>query len=189
MGLLDDLSGAVKRQWSQGEPYRVALGGLLSGDTQPAGLLFNTPQPIDQQQAVDAALAFSPMGLGMIKPKVPFKFIRNTEKSPHLDDLYGQHIEPAGRYMLEDTIAATRKEAPQGWESGAHTFDNPLFIEWGKGGYADPTNWKQVLHKKYGGKKGEELSKAIAKDGYDGIVTTDKYGTSEIVDLTHFFKK
>ena len=70
MGLLDDLSGAVKRQWSQGEPYRVALGGLLSGDTQPAmGLLSQKVKadPLTVDQATQLAMDWGPMALGTLK--------------------------------------------------------------------------------------------------------------------------
>jgi hypothetical protein len=46
-----------------------------------------------------------------------------------------------------------------------------------------------VLSKQYGGKTGKELSRAIANDGYDGIVTLKDGETSEIVDLSAFLRR
>lgn len=126
-----------------------------------------------------------------VQPGKPFKYIRNTQSAKHFtkhlqDDPYGQKVEPHGRYMQ----ATTLDHPPQkGWEQGEHTFHNPLYIHWGSGGYKHDDNWKNVLHSHYK-KKGRALSKAIIKDGYDGIVTVGKHGnnhhTSEIVDLTSF---
>lgn len=119
--------------------------------------------------------------------EVTFPFIKNTEKAPKTTG-FAQEIEPAGNYILsgEDVDVA---KLPQGWTSGEVTFKNPLVLDWGKSGlYSEPDNWKQVLSSQYGGKTGKALSKAIAKDGYDGIVTINEYGPSEIVDLTMFAK-
>lgn len=117
------------------------------------------------------------------KTGVPFEFefMRNTTSAGNFGSLYGQHIEPHGRYMLMRT--AENGDLLPGWESGRVRFNKPLVIHWGNGGYADPDNWKQVLFTKYQ-KKGKALSKAIRKDGFDGIITFDRYGTKEIVDLT-----
>lgn len=118
------------------------------------------------------------------------QFTRNTESaSTHGDfgETYGQHLEPAGRYINEiDPSADLSKPPEKGWERGTVTFEHPLVIDWGEGGlYSDPSNWKQVLSKRYDGKTGAALSKAIKADGYDGIITMDKSGaTNEIVDLT-----
>lgn len=120
--------------------------------------------------------------------EVTFPFIKNTEKAPKTTG-FAQEIEPAGNYILsgEDVDVA---KLPQGWTSGEVTFKNPLVLDWGKSGlYSEPDNWKQVLSSQYGGKTGKALSRAIAKDGYDGIVTINEYGPSEIVDLTMFAKK
>lgn len=73
MATLDDLKklayalkNGVTEQYNQGAPYRNALAQALQGNLQPADQLFNTPQPVNEQQAVDAAMAFSPMALGTI---------------------------------------------------------------------------------------------------------------------------
>ena len=96
---------------------------------------------------------------------------------------YGQDIEPAGRYLSQRDPAVDMSKMPETWESGQVSFKNPLVVNFGES-YGNPTNWKNQLSEAFGGKKGKSLSKAIAGNGYDGIVTMDKYGTSEIVDLS-----
>lgn len=114
-----------------------------------------------------------------------FTYARNTESSKtHVTgNDFGQDIEPSGRYLSE---AASGYAPPSGWETGTVRFERPLRIAWGEGGYADDDNWKRRLSAHYGGKTGKALSQAIRDDGYDAIVTQDKYGTSEIIDLTGF---
>lgn len=126
---------------------------------------------------------------------VTFNYIRNTEKSPNFGEKFGQHIEPAGRYMLHNTASADPKGKEHlksiGWETGVIRFENPLVIEliadydnanWTQSTYGEK-GWKQRLFDYYG-KKGLNLTKALRADGYDGIVTTSGYDTREIVDLT-----
>jgi hypothetical protein len=94
---------------------------------------------------------------------------------------FGQDTEPAGRYITEATPGSN---VPDGWQSGNVHFEHPLHMDFG-GGYSEDSNWKNVLSAHYGGKTGQALSDAVRADGYDGIITHDKYGTSEIVDLTN----
>lgn len=117
---------------------------------------------------------------------VTFAFRRNTAPTKHYGRVYGQDIEPAGRYMSLDYGG----EVPKGWTAGTVTFKKPLVLKLVQGGpkaeIYGPTGWKARLKNHYG-KKGKALSCALKKDGYDGIVTCDavrgvKY-TSEIVDL------
>lgn len=115
------------------------------------------------------------------------RYVRNpgTSKSHgNFGEQYGQHVEPHGRYLSE----RSGDHAPEGWETGEVHFHNPLHIPFG-GGYTEPSNWKHQLSDRYDGKRGRALSKAVAKDGHDAIVTHDDYGTSEIVDLTHLHKR
>ena len=101
---------------------------------------------------------------------------------------FGQNIEPTGRYITEKPSTFKGDDFPN-IEVGKVSFKKPLVIEWG-GGYGESTNWKQVLSAQYGGRKGNALSAALIKDGYDGIVTLDKKGnTSEIVDLSKWAPK
>lgn len=110
------------------------------------------------------------------------EFVRNPVSSTaHVSgNEFGQDIEPAGRYITKSSGFV-----PEGWESGSVHFEKPLYIHFGESGmYSDDDNWKRRLSGYYGGKTGKALSKAVRGDGYDGIMTHDKYGISEIVDLT-----
>ena len=119
-----------------------------------------------------------------IGESVTFQFARNTESAPDMGSMFGQDVEPSGRYMTE--LEVEPDKLPPGWESGEVTFNNPLYIEWGDG-YSSEKNWKRVLSNKYDGATGRDLSERIAADGHDGIVVVKSDGhTSEIVDLTSF---
>ena len=122
------------------------------------------------------------------------------QKTQNFGSRYGQDIEPAGRYVVHGHHGeqGTRDE---GWGHKVTTthdtvhFKNPLVIHHNGTG-SEPGMWKRRLSDQYGGKKGKALSRAIAKDGHDAIVTVDSYNhrgqqhfsTSEIVDLTHLRK-
>ena len=112
-------------------------------------------------------------------------FMRNTISAPRTSG-FGQDIEPHGRYMSErfqseeDVKRLNNRFAD--YATGEHSFEKPLVLPFG-GGYDEEANWKRVLSEHYG-KKGKALSRAILADGYDGIITHDKHGTSEIVDLS-----
>jgi len=119
---------------------------------------------------------------------VEFNSARNLESSPKASagDTFQQKIEPAGRYLLHQP---NPEHTPPGWEKGRVEFKKPLVLQdtFGDQIY-DETSWKKRLSTAYGGKTGKSLSKAVAKDGYDGIVTTVKghSETREIVDLRMF---
>lgn len=118
------------------------------------------------------------------KPAEPMTsaWIHNPQSSTaHVTDerAYGRDVEPAGRYI---TLTDTPGFVPPGWDSGQVTFQRPLHVEFG-GGYDDESNWKRRLSAHYGGKAGRDLSSAIRADGFDAIVTHDKYGTSETIVL------
>lgn len=108
-----------------------------------------------------------------------FHYLHNNEKFPDRGTTYGQHIEPAGKYMIETD--SPLKIEPR-YESGKLIFKRPFVIKFGDN-YQSSNNWKAILSKQYGGLTGIALSKALIADGYDGIITVDEYGTSEIVSL------
>lgn len=119
---------------------------------------------------------------------VTMRYVRNPQSSKQYGDFaerYGQHIEPHGRYLSEQG----GDHVPDGWESGEVSFQNPLHLPFGDDSYQHPNNWKHQLSTQYNGKRGKALSRAIAKDGHDAIITHDDYGTREIVDLTHLHKQ
>jgi len=111
---------------------------------------------------------------------VTFGFIHNTESAtklfgkPKKGDRFQRDIEPSGRYVNE---GKPWSDMPEKMISGEITFNNPLVL--------NESTWKTDLNEHYR-KRGKELSKAIISDGYDGVVTVGKYGTSEILDLTTF---
>lgn len=123
---------------------------------------------------------------------VTFEFLRNTESAPDFGPRYQQDIEPGGLYMLHATRGSLTLP---GWVDGRTTFRKPLVIAFN----ADPdapslyneTSWKAQLHEEYDA-VGKNLSRALAADGYDGIVTIGlgpdgrPRETKEIVDLTWF---
>lgn len=152
----------------------------------------NYDVPLDQQIVrgdTGISQSVAPKGLlgdtGAMSPKTgqkfEFDYLHNTEKTPYMGEAFGQHVEPVGQYVIQDVVKDGRHSDI--WKSGKKTFSNPLVLDWGKGGYKDPDNWKNVLSKKYGGKTGKALTSAVRKDGYDGIVTIKDGETSEIIDI------
>lgn len=109
---------------------------------------------------------------------VDLDYQRNTEKSVNMGKKFAQDIEPAGRYMnLGDVKYA---QGLPNMEVGKIKFENPLVVDWKTSGHG---GWKTDLSAKYGNKTGADLSKAIAEDGYDGIITVDKGEPQEVVSL------
>ena len=120
---------------------------------------------------------------------VSFTYHHETQHAPKpkagAPDRFQQRVEPAGRYVsaVPDGAAPTTTGMV-----GSISFNNPLVVYENTGtgpGIYDDQSWKMNLSRAYSGKKGKALSAAIAKDGYDGIVTVGKYGTGEIVDLRY----
>lgn len=91
---------------------------------------------------------------------------------------YGMSIEPWGKYMVEAPSEGNPGHVPDGWESGQVTFANPLRVPW-----ESAEGWKTKLSQEHGGLTGQALSNALLDKGHDGIITYDKHGTAEIVDL------
>lgn len=104
-------------------------------------------------------------------------------KTANYGTKYGQNLEPAGEYMLMDTMAGANKIATA--EYGTIHFKNPLVLEWKS---TDDKGWKKDLSDKFGGKTGKSLSNAIKKAGYDAVMTYEIYKGrkewSEIVNLS-----
>jgi len=120
------------------------------------------------------------------------------QKTQNFGSQFGQDIEPKGRYVLhghhgkEGTFR--HDWGPEHDVTTIHdtvNFQNPLVIQH-KGTSSGPDTWKRRLSDQYGGKTGKALSRAIQRDGHDGVVTVDshshrgemKHSTNEIVDLT-----
>lgn len=123
---------------------------------------------------------------------VTFKFFRNTTPSPAMGKQFGQHLEPAGRFMShmtpevsKDHLKEIEKHSDMKFQLGTVTFKNPIVLA--LGAETASLAWKKRLSDYYGKKK-KALSRAIRADGHDGIVTVSRHSggkfTSEIVDLT-----
>jgi len=117
---------------------------------------------------------------------VQFKYVRNTQGAPRpgFVDQFQQRIEPRGRFMLHNPNPG---DLPRGWVSGTVRFENPLVVWFNvkRDGTYDNQSWKMLLHKHYR-RQGLALTRALRRDGYDGIVTVmpDTKDTREIVALT-----
>lgn len=66
--MLNDSINGIKSQWDKGQPYRVALGALLSGDPATAKQAieehFKDTKPSDiYQGAMNAGMGFAPIGM------------------------------------------------------------------------------------------------------------------------------
>ncbi len=121
---------------------------------------------------------------------VTFNYVHSTESAtkifgiPSRDAPFGRGYEPSGRYII--SVSKKAKPSRKGMITGEVTFDNPLVID------NKNLKWKKELSDAYGGLTGKELSKALIRDGYDGVVTVDisdkpnKTHISEILDLTTF---
>ncbi len=124
---------------------------------------------------------------------ISFQYTRRKKSAtdifgvPDKESPFDRGYEPSGKYI--NTIEGRGKidEADPNIENGRVWFDNPLVIRGGT--YGEPSSWKRVLSKKYDNKTGKELSKALIKDGYDGVITVDRQGPTEILDLTSFDAK
>lgn len=142
----------------------------------------NEPAPSSTPEPTPDITAAHP---GQPGAPIEFSFLRNPVSSQQYatNQDFAQNVEPAGRYMSEH---APGSPVPDGWETGTVSFARPLHIAWGpeSASYTDPANWKQRLTTHYKGKTGLALSKALRADGYDAIITTSKYGTEEVIDLT-----
>ncbi len=111
-----------------------------------------------------------------IRPNEPFPFMHNTEGAFNYVPKGSQAtaLDPKGRFIIHDQ-GGLGKPPDARWVKGEANFSNPLVIQW--------EGWKERLSQAYGGATGQKLTNLLKKDGYDGIVTFDKYGPSEIVDL------
>jgi murein DD-endopeptidase MepM/ murein hydrolase activator NlpD len=106
---------------------------------------------------------------------VTFKYAHNTEPTPNMGSRFQQDIEPAGFYVIHQP----NPHGTPGWQYGTCTLNNPLVLPFGTG--FNETSWKAELHRRYK-KKGRALSRALRKEGFDGVVTTNGE-TKEIVVL------
>jgi hypothetical protein len=159
---------------------------------EPKPLRLSAAQRVAQVYLKLSALDLESLGLASVTEygvhfrtgtPVTFPYMRNTEGAPklpkHIQPQYGQDIEPAGRYMLHAPPDAVLSGP---WMGDVITFRRPLVLIHG-GTSSAPGGWKRRLSDAFGGAKKAALSDAIRRAGFDGIVTVDRHGTSEMVAL------
>ena len=122
-----------------------------------------------------------PQGAVETGKSVKFRYLHNKEKSPYLGSKFAQDIEPSGKYIASASSVEPSEAVKKVFDFGVIEFKNPLVLE---NKTTRHGGWKTDLSNKYGGKTGKALSKAVMKDGYDGIVTIDKGRISESVILS-----
>jgi hypothetical protein len=112
---------------------------------------------------------------------VCFTFLRNEEPSPFFGSTYQQDIEPAGRYMI---LADSAAHVMPRWTTGEQCFQAPLVLLHNA---VEPTeltfdahSWKARLSHLYAA-TGLKLTRALIRDGYDGIVTVRQLPAGELV--------
>lgn len=111
-----------------------------------------------------------------------FTAIHHEQQTPYFGAEFGQDLEPAGKYVSQWTGLRWPTHFDDIYERFTVTLERPLLLDFG-GDYATATNWKTRLSEHYAGKTGVELSAALIEDGFDGIITYDKYGPSETILL------
>jgi hypothetical protein len=102
----------IRQHWNNGEPYRVALGALLSGDPQTAGKVIEqqfagmTPQDI-QNGVMNVGLGMAP--IGMTAKLGPFKGLIDRTRSIDIsgNDLFAQHASMPQRAAVAHDINMT----------------------------------------------------------------------------------
>lgn len=90
----------------------------------------------------------------------------------------GRHLEPHGEYMNVDHKPL--KAMGSNWEAGSIHFKNPIVLDHKS---TDSKGWKKDLSVMHDGKTGKALSTHLKNLGHDGIITKDKYGLNETVNL------
>lgn len=119
--------------------------------------------------------------------KFIFCYVHNKEKSPrpNTKDVFGQKIEPSGKYIQFISFELAKKMAEYNAENGITAFEygvvefeNPLIVA------SETTKeWKKDISEKYNGLTGKKLTDKLVKDGFDGIITFQRGYLSEVVCL------
>jgi hypothetical protein len=111
---------------------------------------------------------------------VKFKAIHNTTKAPNFGPIFGQDIEPSGRYVLHK-IPTSKPRVDQ--TVSVVAFKNPLVLQLSTDGDTyGPKGWKARLRRELKAKK-KALSCKLKRLTFDGIITCENGETREIVDL------
>ena len=171
-GMSDEELTAAERDPSRRNRARAELARRAAAGGTPDPAPTAAPDGIIDASTVTTG---EPVRLG---------WAHRTQNTGNAGRQYGQDVEPAGRYLSARERGDTFDSDPN-VQTGVTEFANPLVLEFG-GGYTEDSNWKRQLSEQYNGLTGAELSQAVRNDGHDVIITRDRYGFSEVVDLTSF---
>jgi 8-oxo-dGTP pyrophosphatase MutT (NUDIX family) len=131
---------------------------------------------------------------------IPYLHRKSAVPTANFGATYGQHLEPAGKYISHHEDLSHRPETlgtgqTQSWyEYGVAHFKKPWVHKMSDSeGFID---WKSHLSEANQGKTGKALSRHLNRHGYDGVVVLDPHGSiSEMVNLgapetvTHAMRK
>jgi len=167
------LSREVKRIDLQRDFDRIKNSSFIKSET---GAIGNFPKDLIDESDLTGVITGRP---------VTFNYTHNTDSAgkyygkAKAGDQFGRDIEPSGKYMniTSEKGLDRAKSISTSIETGKKTFKNPIVID------NDNLNWKKELSKMYGGKTGKNLTDALVKDGYDGIITKENKYISEVIDL------
>lgn len=151
-------------------PPNGLMGNSYLDDDEPVEL-----HEIHYHSGRDWVKVPMPQGTTVRTAKANFPYLRNNGGMRDVEG-FGQEHEPWGRYMSPDNDEH-HLPLQKGWERGNATFENPLYVPHNYGA------WKQELSDANGGLTGHDLSDALLAKGHDGVITHDKYGLGEIVDI------
>lgn len=160
-----------------GNPLNASVESEEMASRKRAG----QPEGLANAEAPQSGESRQPQGDYKTGQSVTIPYTRNTEGAAQYAPGGRYNEVVPGRYMVERPEGYQSPDAR--WEQGEVSFRNPLVIETRSDDPSSADNWKNILKAKYG-KTGKALSDALRQDGYDGIITHDKYGTGEIVDLS-----
>ena len=154
------------------ETVRIFIKGKVDGSIKEDFATWRKPTQQSSDTKSDRTTESKDDDKKGIKTGKPLNltYNKNNEKAPRKSTEFGQDVEPSGDYVTQ-SFGFT----PEGLTTGKVKIKNPLVIEITS---ETQISYKYELSKKYGGKKGKELTDAIKKEGYDAIITKYDDGSS-----------
>ncbi len=184
--------GDIELKDSKGEPVMLDTGKQIEVREKkvPAKVVAPAAKVVEEKPVIaekveakkpeEKVYTDAPVPEGSVETGKPIKYhyYRNKEKTPDMGKEFAQDIEPSGKYIAAHS--GSKKHRMEGYEYGVADFKNPLILEHKTTRHG---GWKTDLQNMYDGKTGKDLTEALKKDGYDGIITVDKGRISESVML------
>lgn len=168
-------------EWDRPYTAEIDVPDHVLNTPEVKGRTVYAPMDDDPVEAFVPAKYFDQLQVKRVRPTarvvMPYHRNNNGVRQYAQPDDFEQNIEPWGHYMSSDEGDQHMEQLPKGWERGTTSFENPLYLPHEYG------SWKQNLSQQHGGLTGKDLSQALLSKGHDGIITHDKYGIGEMVDL------